>query len=187
MDSLFARSSFRLSTWSSRARAALASASLLLAVGCSEAGGGEDVDSTTPGAVLPVGDSGTFVPPSPVLDASVPAPVTDSGVRPPVTPTPPATTSDAGPINTGTGDAGVKDAGLTFPDLGTLFPPASDAGTTTPSTDSGVKPGGRDPNGPCKDLNLICFDFIDMFLFNAECSTCNGGKGCQGCAIPYAY
>ncbi|MFM2420520.1 MAG: hypothetical protein RL385_5243 [Pseudomonadota bacterium] len=59
---------------------------------------------------------------------------------------------------------------------------ASDAGTT-PSTTSD---GGRDVNGPCKDLNLLCFDFVDMFI-NAECLTCNGGKGCQGCAIPFAY
>ena len=46
--------------------------------------------------------------------------------------------------------------------------------------------GSRDPNGPCADLELVCFDFIDMWA-NPECATCNGGQGCQGCAIPFAY
>ena len=36
-------------------------------------------------------------------------------------------------------------------------------------------------NGPCKDLNLFCFDPFDMFIFNPECTTCNNGMGCQAC------
>ena len=40
---------------------------------------------------------------------------------------------------------------------------------------------GRDPAGPCKDLDLFCFDIFDMFIFNPECFTCNGGMGCQSC------
>ena len=35
--------------------------------------------------------------------------------------------------------------------------------------------------GPCKDLNLFCFDPFDMFILNPECFTCNGGQGCQAC------
>lgn len=81
------------------------------------------------------------------------------------------------------GDKG-KDAGgddFMIPDL---FPDEPDAGgsTSTPST------GPRDVNGPCKDLELLCFDVFDMFIINPDdCVTCNGGKGCEGCAIPYAY
>jgi hypothetical protein len=57
-------------------------------------------------------------------------------------------------------------------------------------TDEGGIDGGEeeapDPNGPCADLYLICFDIFDMWI-NPECATCNGGMGCQGCAIPFAY
>jgi hypothetical protein len=89
-------------------------------------------------------------------------------------------TADAGK---GAVDAG-KDAGggFMFPDL---FP-TSDAGSGT-KTDAAVGAPG-DKSGPCKDLQLLCFDPIDMFIFNpSDCFTCNGGKGCQGCAIPFAY
>jgi hypothetical protein len=41
--------------------------------------------------------------------------------------------------------------------------------------------GGRDPNGPCVDLELFCFDVFDMFIFNPDCLTCNNGDGCQWC------
>lgn len=112
-------------------------------------------------------DAGNFTPPwgvdsgTVLADASSPAP------------------SDAGPAKS---DAAAADAGFTFPDLGTLFP-SSDAGPA-PTPDAGT--GARNVNGPCKDLNLLCFDFVDMWI-NAECATCNSGKGCQGCAIPFAY
>jgi hypothetical protein len=47
--------------------------------------------------------------------------------------------------------------------------------------------GGADPAGPCKDLNLFCFDIFDMWIFNPDaCAKCNGGKGCQTCIIPFA-
>ena len=47
--------------------------------------------------------------------------------------------------------------------------------------------GGADPTGPCKDLNLFCFDIFDMWIFNPDaCAKCNGGKGCQTCVIPFA-
>ncbi|HKP59738.1 MAG TPA: hypothetical protein VJV78_23605 [Polyangiales bacterium] len=41
--------------------------------------------------------------------------------------------------------------------------------------------GTRDPNGPCRDLMLFCFDPFDMFILNPECFTCNNGMGCQDC------
>jgi hypothetical protein len=41
--------------------------------------------------------------------------------------------------------------------------------------------GTRDPNGPCKDLQLFCFDPFDMFTLNPECFTCNNGQGCMDC------
>jgi hypothetical protein len=50
-------------------------------------------------------------------------------------------------------------------------------GTTDPGT------GTRDPNGPCKDLELFCFDPFDMFIFNPECFTCNNGMGCVACEL----
>jgi hypothetical protein len=85
-------------------------------------------------------------------------------------------TVDAGKA---TADAG---GGFMFPDL---FP-TTDAGSGT-KTDAAVGAPG-DKSGPCKDLQLLCFDPIDMFIFNpSDCFTCNGGKGCQGCAIPFAY
>ena len=47
--------------------------------------------------------------------------------------------------------------------------------------------GGADPTGPCKDLNLFCFDIFDMWIFNPDaCKKCNAGKGCQTCVIPFA-
>jgi hypothetical protein len=71
-----------------------------------------------------------------------------------------------------------KDAGGF--DLSDLFPPAPDAGT--------APAGPRNVKGPCKDLQLFCFDPFDMFIINpSDCFTCNDGKGCQGCAFPYAY
>jgi hypothetical protein len=51
------------------------------------------------------------------------------------------------------------------------------------STDPGVPSGTPDPNGPCKDLNLFCFDPFDMFILNPECFTCNNGMGCQACEL----
>ena len=45
----------------------------------------------------------------------------------------------------------------------------------------GVAGTGADPNGPCKDLQLFCFDPFDMFIFNPECFTCNNGMGCMTC------
>jgi len=188
MDSLFAQPPLRRSTWATRARAVLASASLLLAVGCSESAANEDVDASAAPA-LP-SDSGSSVPPSTVYDAGgTPIPVTpavDAG-KPITAGDAGAPGTDAGPTNTGTGDASVSDGGFNLPDLGTLFPPASDAGTT-PKPDGGTTtPGARDPNGPCKDLNLLCFDGFDMFIINpSDCFTCNGGKGCQACILPFA-
>jgi hypothetical protein len=47
--------------------------------------------------------------------------------------------------------------------------------------------GGADPSAPCKDLMLPCFDIFDMWILNPQlCKTCNAGKGCQTCVIPYA-
>jgi hypothetical protein len=57
--------------------------------------------------------------------------------------------------------------------------PFGDAGGSTPSTPPTT--GSRDPNGPCKDLMLFCFDPFDMFTLNAECFTCNNGQGCMDC------
>ena len=130
------------------------------------------------GGAAPSGAKDAGSPPSAAKDAGAPKPeARDSGAP-----------ADGG--TTLTGDAGksvdggeaAKDGGggLMFPDL---FPAAPDAGTSTGAPATGT----RDPNGPCKDLMLFCFDPIDMFLFNAECFTCNGGKGCEGCAIPFAY
>jgi hypothetical protein len=167
----------------------------MISVGCGEAADEQfdagfspiipTVDSGATGS-----DAGTYVPPvtydagttlvvdsgSSVIDAggttdagqlSTDAGKPDSG----------GSTIDAGP---GVVDAGTDSGGgFMLPDL---FP-RNDAGTP-PNADGGA--GGRDVNGPCKDLNLICFDFIDMYI-NAECFTCNGGKGCAGCAIPFAY
>lgn len=45
----------------------------------------------------------------------------------------------------------------------------------------GAGGAGADPNGPCKDLNLFCFDPFDMFIFNPQCFTCNNGQGCKAC------
>jgi hypothetical protein len=50
------------------------------------------------------------------------------------------------------------------------------------TTDPGTT-GARDPNGPCKDLELFCFDPFDMFIFNPECFTCNSGMGCVACEL----
>jgi hypothetical protein len=86
------------------------------------------------------------------------------------------------PVADASGGGGTVDGGgLALPDLSTLFPPPADAGPAK-SADAGP----RDVNGPCKDLNLICFDIFDMWI-NAECQTCNSGKGCQGCSIPFAF
>lgn len=57
---------------------------------------------------------------------------------------------------------------------------AGDDGSIDPS-DPTQSSGARDVNGPCKDLDLFCFDPFDMFIFNPECFTCNGGMGCQSC------
>lgn len=56
--------------------------------------------------------------------------------------------------------------------------PEPDAGVPDAAVDV---PGARDPNGPCRDLELFCFDPFDMFIFNPECFTCNQGMGCQAC------
>jgi hypothetical protein len=93
-----------------------------------------------------------------------------------------ASTSQTADAGKGGVDAG-KDAGGSFM-LPDLFP-TSDAGGS--KTDAAVGAPG-DKSGPCKDLQLLCFDPIDMFLFNpSDCFTCNGGEGCKGCAIPFAY
>ena len=57
------------------------------------------------------------------------------------------------------------------------------------SIDAGTSTGGaKDKSAPCKDLQLLCFDIFDMWIINPQdCMTCNGGKGCQGCAIPFAF
>ncbi|HEX5660820.1 MAG TPA: hypothetical protein VFX59_26685 [Polyangiales bacterium] len=83
-------------------------------------------------------------------------------------------------------DAGAKDAGGGF-QLPDLFPP-NDAGSTAKPDAGGSAGAPGDKSGPCKDLQLLCFDPFDMFIFNpSDCLTCNGGKGCQGCAFPFAY
>jgi hypothetical protein len=130
------------------------------------------------GSAFPVVDAGSY----PVAEAGAPSdagrPSSDAG----------SATSDGGSKPSDAGSATSDGGGLMIPDIfgegGIKIPdlfPTSDAGAPKPSTD-----GGRDVNGPCKDLGLICFDFIDMWI-NAECQTCNGGKGCQGCNIPFAY
>ena len=58
---------------------------------------------------------------------------------------------------------------------------ASTGGVNTSGGATGGSSSTRDPNGPCKDLNLFCFDPFDMFIFNPDCFTCNNGKGCQAC------
>jgi len=205
MTFLSSFSSVRPARLRQRLTTGVAACLMVFALGCSDS-----EDSSTPdaggGTAIATPDAGTSgaLPSSPVVSTS------DAG-KPAVT-----TTTDAGPapaaVDAGAprvdastpvsaGDSGTApsaaatdgglalpnlggDGGLTIPDLGGLFP-ASDAGSS-PSTTSDGGAGGRDVNGPCKDLNLICFDFVDMFI-NAECTTCNGGKGCQGCAIPFAY
>jgi hypothetical protein len=202
-------SSVRPARLRQRLTTGVAACLVLFAVGCSDsedpAGDATDAGSTTTTVSTPDAGTSSAVP-------NIPAASTADAGKPTVTTT---TTTDAGVVSVASdagtsktdastpvtaADAGTTpakppaaadggftlpdlggDAGLTLPDLGGLFP-VSDAGTT-PSTTSD---GGRDVNGPCKDLNLLCFDFVDMFI-NAECTTCNGGKGCQGCAIPYAY
>jgi hypothetical protein len=145
-------------------------------------------DGSDDGEAPPTGAKDSGVKPSGTKDAAVtptPSPAKDGGSTP--TPT---VTKDGG--TTASTDGGVdagKDAGggggFMIPDI---FGPPADAGSTPPRTDAGGTTGAAgDKSGPCKDLNLFCFDAIDMFLFNADCFTCNGGKGCQGCAIPYAY
>jgi hypothetical protein len=58
---------------------------------------------------------------------------------------------------------------------------SGDGAAGSAGTDDSSGNGTRDPNGPCKDLDLFCFDPIDMFIFNPECATCNNGMGCQDC------
>lgn len=173
---------------------------LMFTVGCSEAADPIEAFDANTSPALPVNDAATSaydagsIIPSGGYDASV-TPVTDASASDASQLKPDAGAqsdagdaasqpSDASTTGDAASDAGsVKDAsadgGFVFPDL---FP-RNDAGPA-PTSDAGT--GGRNPNGPCKDLNLLCFDFIDMY-FNAECFTCNGGKGCQGCAIPFAY
>jgi hypothetical protein len=142
-------------------------------------GSTKDAGKTTPSSAK---DAGGAVP-SGAKDAGAPKPEThdsgaaaggstDGGAKP---------VTDAGKAVDGA-DA-VKDGGggLSIPDL---LPSAADGGTSTgaPAT------GARDVNGPCKDLQLLCFDIFDMWIINpSDCGTCNAGKGCQGCAIPFAY
>jgi hypothetical protein len=58
---------------------------------------------------------------------------------------------------------------------------AGGAGTSGTGAAGSDTTGVRDPNGPCRDLELFCFDPFDMFIFNPECFTCNNGMGCQAC------
>jgi hypothetical protein len=58
---------------------------------------------------------------------------------------------------------------------------ASGGATPGGGAPSGSTNGARDPNGPCKALNLFCFDPFDMFTLNPECFTCNNGMGCMDC------
>lgn len=174
---------------------------LATAVGCADGGDLDDSINPSLGSDAAVYDAGSTVYDAsswPVVDSGSAFPVVDAGQQA----VPEAgVSSDAGskPTDAGsaTSDGGSKptdagsassDGGFMIPDLfgegGIKIPdlfPSSDASAPKPSTD-----GGRDVTGPCKDLGLICFDFIDMWI-NAECQTCNGGKGCQGCAIPFAY
>jgi hypothetical protein len=146
----------------------------------------EETDTETGGATAEPKDGGkTPTTPKPPTGGTV---KTDAGTSGTVSSDGgTGTKPDAGkpPISGGV-DAGiVKDAGgggIMIPDI--FGPqPTPDAGTAP--TGMG-KPGAKD--GPCKDLMLFCFDPIDMFLFNpSDCLTCNGGKGCQGCALPYAF
>ena len=70
---------------------------------------------------------------------------------------------------------------------GTAGTAANGGGGGAAGDDSSVDPsdppssGTRDVNGPCKDLDLFCFDPFDMFIFNPDCFTCNNGMGCQSC------
>jgi hypothetical protein len=142
---------------------------------------GSDDRETTP-----TGTKDSGVKPSGTKDATVsptPSPAKDGGS----TPTPTVSEDGGTTARTDSGlDAG-KDAGGGFmiPDI---FGPPADAGSTPPKSDSGSSSGATDKSAPCKDLQLLCFDIFDMWLINPQdCATCNGGKGCQGCAIPYAY
>jgi hypothetical protein len=152
----------------------------------------EDTDESEP---APTKDAGSS-PSTPKDAGSSPSTPKDAGTTKPeardsgsvsASPDAGAQSTDAGKPTTAPDAGTAAGGGFMFPDL---FPAPSDAGTTpTPSSDGGTAaPGTRDVNGPCKDLELFCFDPFDMFIFNpSDCVTCNGGKGCQGCAIPFAY
>ena len=102
---------------------------------------------------------------------------------------PDTTVADAGVAAAGTrsmaagqsgGGAGADAAGAGAGSAGA--PPASaDAGTDSSTTPPTTDANDRDPNGPCRDLELFCFDIFDMFIFNPECFTCNNGMGCASC------
>jgi hypothetical protein len=89
-----------------------------------------------------------------------------------------------GPTGTGgaAGTSGPTGTGGTGSTAGTTGNAGS--GTGTSGSDAGGPGNGvPDPNGPCRDLDLVCFDAIDMFILNPECSTCNAGMGCQACEL----
>jgi hypothetical protein len=146
-----------------------------------DASAGGFTAGTTPrvdaGAVFPVSDAGAY----PAYDAGSIATADAGGSDASSSSSTDASSSVSTDAGRAVSDAGAaSDGGFPWP-FPDLFP-ANDAGAP-----SNNKPdGGRDVHGPCKDLNLICFDFIDMWI-NAECQTCNAGKGCQGCSIPFAY
>ena len=134
----------------------------------------KDAGGSTPSAAKDAGGST----PSAAKDASASKPESrDSGSSPSAA-TDAATAQSGGPGS----DAGMDDGdGVMIPNL---FPDDSDAGSSTSSSGSGT----RDVNGPCKDLDLVCFDIFDMWIINPDdCATCNSGMGCEGCAIPFAY
>lgn len=172
---------------------------LLISVGCGGSSGGssdkDDPDSASDDAGSAHHDAGA---------ASTPV-VRDSGSEP-VVGTGQTARDAAAAATPGAGATSAKDAG-TAKDAGSSSSAgsASDAASDpsdpfgglfpsdpapAPADDGGTKTGSgtaeRDVNGPCKDLQLICFDIFDMWA-NEECATCNSGMGCQGCDLPFAY
>ena len=80
-------------------------------------------------------------------------------------------------INGGSGAAGSAAPGV----AGNAAANSGSDGSDVADDPTAPSSGTRDVNGPCRDLQLFCFDPFDMFILNPECFTCNSGMGCQDC------